>query len=155
MERLARMYRHLDWANQRLVALVDRDPERTQPAMHLLSHLVAAERIWLLRLRNEDSSVQPVWPVLSRAEIAARVEENRAGFAHLLATISEEGLASVVTYTNQTGRTFRTRVDDILIHVATHGAYHRGQLAATVRGAGGEPTNTDFITYVRERGYRP
>lgn len=150
MERLARMYRHLDWANRRLMALVDRDPEGTRPAMQLLSHLAAAERIWLLRLRQEDSSVQAVWPALSKEDIGALVEENRAGFAHLLSTIGEDGLASMVTYTNQTGRTFRTRVDDILIHVAMHGAYHRGQIAATVRASGGEPSNTDYITYVRE-----
>jgi len=34
--------------------------------------------------------------------------------------------------------------------VALHGSYHRGQVAAAVRAAGGEPVNTDYITYVRE-----
>lgn len=148
-----RMYLHLDWANQRLMTLVDREPERTRTVMHLLSHLLAAERVWLLRLRHEDSSVQPVWPAaLSREALDALVAENRTGYAHLLSTVSEDELASEVEYRNQTGRTFRTRVDDILIHVATHGAYHRGQIAAAVRAAGGEPVNTDYITYVRESG---
>ena len=149
---IERMYLHLDWANQRLLALVDRDPERTGPVIHLLSHLIAAERVWLLRLRNEDSSIQPVWPTLSRETMGARVAENHAGYVRLLSTLSDDELASEVVYTNQSGREFRTRVDDILIHVATHGAYHRGQIAAAVRAGGGEPVNTDYIAYVRESG---
>jgi uncharacterized damage-inducible protein DinB len=149
---IERMYRHLDWANRRLMALVDRDPERTRPVMHLLAHLAAAERVWLLRLRKQDSSVQAVWPTLTVEAIRALNVENRNGYAALLATLSADDLASEVTYTNQQGRTFRTRVDDILIHVATHGAYHRGQIAAAVRAGGGEPVNTDYITFVRETG---
>ncbi len=150
MDIIERMYQHLDWANQRLMGLVDRDPERTRPVMHLLSHLLAAERVWLLRLRNEDSSVQPIWPVLSQEALKTLAAENRVGYAQLLSTVSDDTLASEVVYTNQLRRTFRTRVDDILIHVAMHGAYHRGQIAAAVRAGGGEPVNTDFITYVRE-----
>jgi uncharacterized damage-inducible protein DinB len=149
---IERMYSHLDWANQRLMALVERDPERTRPAMHLVSHLLAAERVWLLRLRNENSSGQSVWPTLSPETLSGLAAENRDGYARLIATLSEDALAREVVYTNQSGRAFRTRVDDILIHVATHGAYHRGQIAAAVRAAGGEPVNTDYITYVRESG---
>jgi uncharacterized damage-inducible protein DinB len=144
------MYQHLDWANRRLIALIDRDPEHTRPVMHLLWHLAAAERVWLLRLRNENSSAQPVWPTLSRDDVGALVVQNRDGYAQFLSTVTDDGLTSDVVYTNQHGRTFRTRSDDILIHVATHGAYHRGQIAMGVRSAGGEPVNTDYIAYVRE-----
>ena len=98
---IERMYLHLDWANQRLLALVDRDPERTGPVIHMLSHLIAAERVWLLRLRNEDSSIQPVWPTLSRETMGARVAENHAGYVRLLSTLSDDELASEVVYTNQ------------------------------------------------------
>jgi uncharacterized damage-inducible protein DinB len=43
-------------------------------------------------------------------------------------------------------------VEDVLLHVALHGSYHRGQIAAAVRAAGGEPVNTDFVTWTREVG---
>lgn len=149
---IGRMYQHLDWANQQLIALIDRDPERTGAIMHLLWHLAAAERVWLLRMRNKDSSVQPVWPTLSREELGALVVQNRDGYSRLLSSVTEDALTAEVLYTNQHGQTFRTRMDDILIHVATHGAYHRGQIATGVRTAGGVPVNTDYIAYVRGLG---
>jgi len=147
---VGRMYAHMEWADQRVLALVDRDPDRATSVMPLLSHLLAAERVWLLRLRNEDCSVQPVWPELSRETMGVLVAENSDGYARLLSTMSDDELASEVAYTNQLGQPYRTRVDDILIHVAMHGSYHRGQIASAVRAAGGEPINTDYIAYVRE-----
>jgi uncharacterized damage-inducible protein DinB len=33
--------------------------------------------------------------------------------------------------------------------VALHGAYHRGQIAAALRGAGAVPEPTDFIAFAR------
>lgn len=147
-----RMYSHMDWADRRVLALVSRDAlTRTHPAMRLFSHLLAAERVWLLRLLEEDSGVQPLWPDLPPESLNALAAENRTGYAHYLAAMDEDGLASELAYTNQQGREYRTRIDDVLIHVAMHGSYHRGQIAAAVRAAGGEPANTDYITYVRTR----
>jgi len=44
---------------------------------------------------------------------------------------------------------FRSRVEDILLHVVLHGCYHRGQVAIALREAGAEPSATDFIAFVR------
>jgi uncharacterized damage-inducible protein DinB len=44
---------------------------------------------------------------------------------------------------------FRSQISDILLHVALHSSYHRGQIAAAVRAAGVTPVNTDFITFAR------
>jgi len=35
------------------------------------------------------------------------------------------------------------------MHVALHSVYHRGQAASFVRTGGGEPLNTDYITFTR------
>jgi uncharacterized damage-inducible protein DinB len=40
-------------------------------------------------------------------------------------------------------------VDDILLHVALHGSYHRGQVALLVREAANKPAPTDYIGFVR------
>jgi uncharacterized damage-inducible protein DinB len=149
---IARMYEHMEWADQRLLTLLNTSPlARTQPAMRLFSHLLAAERVWMLRLRGEDSSVQTIWPDLTLEELNARAASNRSDYAHHLEALDEGDLTSEVAYTNQHGNSYRTEVGDILIHVAMHGSYHRGQIAAAVRAAGGDPVNTDYITYVRER----
>jgi uncharacterized damage-inducible protein DinB len=149
---IARMYAHMDWADQRLLTLMNTVAlARARASMRLFSHLLAAERVWMLRLRGEDSSVQAIWPELTLEELNMLAAENRSAYARYLDALDEGDLTSEVAYTNQQGSPYRTKVCDILIHVAMHGSYHRGQIAAVVRGAGAEPVNTDYITYVRER----
>jgi len=39
-------------------------------------------------------------------------------------------------------------LDETILQVAMHTAYHRGQIAARIRELGGEPQTTDFIVWV-------
>jgi uncharacterized damage-inducible protein DinB len=55
-----------------------------------------------------------------------------------------------VDYQNSKGENWKSRIDDILMHVITHSAYHRGQIAADMRSAGMNPAYTDFIHSVRQ-----
>lgn len=148
---LERLFQHVAWADGRVLRLLSDLPPDAQPeARHLFSHVLAAERVWLLRLQGEDSSTQPVWPILANEEMEGLARENLEGFARILDESGDEGLAVEVAYTNTQGTAYRTAVADILTHVALHGAYHRGQVAMAIRAAGGTPANTDFITFVRE-----
>ena len=58
-------------------------------------------------------------------------------------------MGRLVAYRNSAGRDFRSRVSDIVTHVAMHGSYHRGQIARQLRSVGREPPYTDFIQYTR------
>jgi uncharacterized damage-inducible protein DinB len=66
-----------------------------------------------------------------------------------VAGLTPDAAARRVTYRNSAGREFASPVEDILLHVALHGAYHRGQIAAALRGAGAVPEPTDFIAFAR------
>ena len=63
---------------------------------------------------------------------------------------SEADLAELVTYQNSQGETWSSRKDDILMHLITHSAYHRGQVAVAVRAAGFTPAYTDYIHSIRQ-----
>jgi uncharacterized damage-inducible protein DinB len=54
-----------------------------------------------------------------------------------------------ITYRNSAGDEYTSTLEDILTHVSLHGAYHRGQIAASVRAAGDTPTATDYIAFAR------
>jgi len=56
-----------------------------------------------------------------------------------------------LVHRNSKGAEFRAPVRDVLTQLVMHGAYHRGQIAAAVRDAGGTPTSTDYITWVRRQ----
>lgn len=68
--------------------------------------------------------------------------------------IATTDLSREFAYTNPKGEQFRNRVGDVALHVAFHGVYHRGQIAALVRQHGGEPAYTDFIQAVRTEAVR-
>jgi uncharacterized damage-inducible protein DinB len=151
LEQLHRLYAHMVWADRQVLELLRAGHGGKEPAvLRLFAHVLAAERVWLLRLRRADASSQPIWPGLSMAEIAALAEDNAGEYARYLDGLDEPGLGAVCTYENSQGVAFRTSVADVLTHVFMHGNYHRGQIAAAVRAAGGQPVNTDFITWVRE-----
>lgn len=146
-----RLFDHVAWADRRVLRLLNHSPGARRPGvLRLFSHLLAAERVWLLRIQGRDASIQPVWPELALVELNAMAAANAVGYARLLAGLDDAGLAREVEYANSQGVPFRTAVVDILSHVALHGSYHRGQIAAALRTAGEEPVNTDFITFVRE-----
>lgn len=136
------------WADERVIAALANCPAAQEEALSLLSHLLAAEHVWLARLERR-ASARPVWPALSFADCEALAVENAAGYAAYLDHLSEADLAEIVQYKTTKGVECATPAIDILTHVVIHGAYHRGQIAKALGRAGTPATDTDYITYVR------
>lgn len=146
---LRNMIGHMRWADTRArEALRDSPGALVERALELYGHVLGAEHVWLTRLRGEQPTV-PVWPRLSVREAAALADDLHAGFEAYLAGMDPATLDREVTYTNSAGRQFTSRVEDILVHVALHGSYHRGQVAMLIRDGGGTPAATDYIAFVR------
>lgn len=138
------------WSVARSLAALESAASQNPAAARPLAHLLAAEKVWLMRLRGEETAGLDISPELSLAECEKLADENRQGFSALLSAMTADALDSEVAYRNSKGTEFRTRVGDILLHVVLHGAYHRGQVASALRAGGDAPANTDYITFVRE-----
>lgn len=142
---LERFFEFDTWANQeslRSLETMNAPPER---AVALIAHIAATQRLWLERALSLRQSVA-VWPHWSLAEVAKELSAVRGEWAHLL---ESRELSREFTYVNTKGQQFHNTVGDVALHVAFHGAYHRGQIAVLVRQHGGEPAYTDFIQAVR------
>ena len=150
---LHRLFAHLEWADQKVLGLFRELPEIGDRPRQLFSHVLMAERIWMKRLRAEDPTELKVWPTLSLAELGQLANANHAAFRVFLEHIVETGgFDEIVAYQTFSGEPFEHRVADILTHVALHGAYHRGQIAAALRTDGQEVVDTDFIEYLKAGG---
>jgi uncharacterized damage-inducible protein DinB len=135
------------WADVR--ALESLRTGRIPPeTLAIYGHVLGAEHVWLARLEQKPPSLV-VWPSLTLEECAEASARNDSNYRAFLDELTEAGLQHEVPYTNSAGQSFRSRVDDILLHVAMHGSYHRGQIASQVRRAGGTPAPTDYIGFVR------
>jgi uncharacterized damage-inducible protein DinB len=148
MEHLRKLVDHLVWADARVLEGLRTTAGSDARALELYAHVLGAEHVWLARISGKPPSV-PVWPMLTLDGCARLASENVTALRRLLADATPELLAQEVRYTNSAGRTYDSKLDDILLHVALHGTYHRGQVALIVRMAGGVPAPTDYIAYVR------
>jgi uncharacterized damage-inducible protein DinB len=144
------LLRQADWANVRVLDALRMAPFPIPRTIQLLAHILTAERIYHGRMTRQDPWPQNFWPDLSPEQCAALVTENRLQYRAFFETLLESELDSLIRYRNSQGVVFHSPLKELLTHVALHGAYHRGQIAQLIRQSGGEPVNTDFITFVRE-----
>jgi len=145
---LSKLVAHLAWADDRVLASL-RSATAADPAcLELFAHILAAEHVWLARLRGEAPRHR-VWPTLSLEECAALVQTNQRELTAYVARVVPADLARGVTYTNSAGQQFTSTIEDILLHVFMHGSYHRAQIAWVLRHGGSVPMPTDYIAFVR------
>jgi len=91
-----------------------------------------------------------VWPSSTIEDCLALVEEMASAWREYLSGLAAGDLDEKVEYRNSKGELWSSRVQDVLLHVLLHSAYHRGQIALEMRAAGVEPAYTDFIHAVRQ-----
>ena len=146
------LFRYDHDANQRTLEALRATAAPPPRAVALFAHLLAAQRVWVERMRT-GASATPVWPDLTLDDCAAWLDENRALLDGFLS--SREGAdrqasgERVFRYRTTRGVGYESTAGEVLQHLLLHGAYHRGQIAAAVREAGGTPPVTDYVMLTR------
>jgi uncharacterized damage-inducible protein DinB len=151
LDSLRHLFEYDYWANQvalRTIATLNTPPERV---LNVAGHIVGAQRVWLGRLEGAGDPPPAPWPLMSLEEANAAVTEMHERWISFLGNLVPERLDEDLVHRNTKGAEFRAPVRDVLMQLVVHGAYHRGQIAAAVREAGGTPSSTDYITYVRQQ----
>ena len=150
VEHFIRLFAYDAWANHEVLAgLRAAKPEPPARSLKFIAHILASEQLWLERLEEKEQTL-PVWPEFAIAECEKLAVELSQLWKSYLEASNEAGLGRSVRYRNSKGENWNSRKDDILMHVVTHSAYHRGQIAADMRNAGSIPAYTDFIHSVRQ-----
>ena len=149
LEHLGRLFAYDDWANREtLSALRTAQPPPARSQM-LLGHIIGAEELWLCRLLAEKNPVE-VWPALTTDQCGARLNDLSRRWGKYMASMTAENLSARIAYVNSKGEPWESAVEDVLLHVAMHSAYHRGQMATDMRASGHTPAYTDFIHCIRQ-----
>lgn len=146
---LRRLFAYDDWANREALTSLqaaDAPPARSRK---LLAHIIAAELLWLGRLVGDNEPVV-VWPELSLEQCEVRLAELPGLWRSYLGDMDAAQLSRRVAYVNSKGEPWKSAVEDVLLHVLMHSAYHRGQMASDTRAAGHTPAYTDFIHCIRQ-----
>jgi len=148
-EHFLRMFVYDAWANRQCLSAMQGARPVSSDTVGRMAHILAAQKLWLERLRHERQSL-PVWPTASMQEILALADEMATLWRSYLTPLQPGAFSEKIEYRNSKGEPWSSRVDDVLTHVLLHSAYHRGQVALEMRAAGLEPAYTDFIHAVRQ-----
>jgi uncharacterized damage-inducible protein DinB len=140
------------WANRQALDSLKAISEPPSKAVHILAHIVGAERLWLARIEFGRSPHKwpIVWPELTLDECASALDELATQWARLLDATPAAGLTRVQNYLNSKGEPWFSAVGEIITHVTHHSAHHRGQIATLLGAAGHTPAYTDYIHAVRQ-----
>jgi uncharacterized damage-inducible protein DinB len=166
---LRRQFAYDEWANREVLRAIraahgsnqapadarspnEQSPNQRSPnerSLQLMAHIVAAERVWLERLKQVPQSV-PVWPEPDLAQCEAQAEALGREWLEFLDLITAGDVSQSISYKNTKGEEWTSTIVDVLTHVVMHSAYHRGQIATHMRAHGQTPAYTDFIHGVRQ-----
>lgn len=140
-------YQYNAWANRRIVGCLERQMITDEKILTVFGHLMAANFIWLHRIKDLPKSNYVLWGKYDLTELRKMVEE--ADDLWMSYIQENENFDRVMKYRNYVGDYYENNVQQIMIHLVNHGTYHRGQVAMLIRQHDFEPVNTDFITYDR------
>ena len=137
------------WANREILKALQAARPMPAKSLRWLSHVAAAEKLWLSRLDGGDPAVV-VWPEITIEECQRELETMAAAWPQYLSRKDEAALSQSIRYKNSKGESWSNAIADILTHVVMHSAYHRGQIASHMRENGQTPAYTDYIHGVRQ-----
>jgi uncharacterized damage-inducible protein DinB len=127
------------WANQELFATLATLPEAQAAALHTclrtLNYIHVVDRIFRAHLSGEprpfDATNTPATPTL--AQLRDGVAATDAWYCDHVAGLGAEALAEVLDFDFTDGDRGRMSREEILLHVITHGAYHRGNVGQVLK----------------------
>lgn len=146
---LRRQFAYDLWANQESLRAIRAAGGENRRSLQLMSHIIAAERVWLERLRQSPQTV-PVWPEPDLAWCDTQTSELGRAWLAYLGKVEKGDVSTTISYKNSKGELWTSTIVDVLLHVLMHSAYHRGQIASHMRASGETPAYTDFIHAIRQ-----
>lgn len=142
----ALLVEHEYWASMQMANMLiamDIIPERTK---RIFDHVIGAQNTWIARFKNEKPALE-IWPILMPTDWSKLLKEHREALLDI--ATSEEKLDQIITYKNSAGKEFTNRIGDLMLHLALHAQYHRGQVIAYSREQITQPPVTDMIAFLR------
>ncbi|MEP6923150.1 MAG: DinB family protein [Pyrinomonadaceae bacterium] len=139
------------WANGEFLSFLQSSAEPSVQAAKVFAHLLLAELTWLRRMSESrsDNTGFNFWTGETVKDCTKLFEQSREEYEKFFNPLTEERLETVFAYKNSRGVAFENTCREALTHVFTHSAYHRGQMAQSIRAGGDAPPNTDFIHFLR------
>lgn len=142
------------WADSELFALLAALPEEHAESLHTclrtLNHIHVVDRIFRAHLSGEptpfDATNTKVTPSL--AQLRSDVEATDAWYLSHVSTLAPGQLSEVIEFTFTDGDRGRMSREEILLHIVTHGGYHRGNVGQVLKSISVAPPRDLYTKFL-------
>jgi uncharacterized damage-inducible protein DinB len=151
----SKLLRFNTWANRLIAEQIQSFPNElfTKPAggsfgslKAVMVHLLESDYLWLNRWKGIPLAEIPVWKLDTAGDIIkiwTPLQDEMVRVAESLE--SEPG--TPIKFITRKGTPYTMPFEELAIHVANHGTYHRGQLTHMMRDLGQSPVSTDYFIF--------
>jgi len=152
---LTSLFAQKAWANRELFSVVASiEPEENAACMHTalrtLNHIYVVDRIFCAHLLGEKhpytATNTPQTPELGELHLA--VAETDQWFEDFVSRISDQALAESLSFQFTDGDSGRMTREEMLFHVLTHGAYHRGNVGQLLKSISVAPPRDLYTKFL-------
>jgi uncharacterized damage-inducible protein DinB len=136
---LQRMFKYKAWSNDQLLTALQRLDDGgylrgrlvLRTARRILSHTYVVDRIFAANLQRQEHNYQAAntAQVPKLAELSEAIRASDQWYLGYVAGLDSAQLAESIDFTFTDGAPGRMTREEMLMHLAMHGDYHRGQVS--------------------------
>jgi uncharacterized damage-inducible protein DinB len=150
------LFGYKSWADRelfaRLASLPAEHAEHLQTCLRTLNHIHVVDQIFRAHLSGEtrpfDATNTRGTPSL--AELQQAVAATDAWYERYVDGLAPAGLAEVLDFTFTDGDRGRMSREEILLHVITHGGYHRGNVGQVLKSVSLAPPRDLYTRFLHD-----
>lgn len=158
LELIRHVYGYNEWANGKLLdaagVLTDEELNAIEAAswgslITELGHIAGAQVVWLQRWQ-EGQNPRPITGVQELStltEVRALFAGSHGDLRKFVDSLTDEKLDAVLRYRDSAGNDAEKPLWQMMVHVANHGTYHRGEFAGVLTDLGYSPGDLDMTRW--------
>jgi uncharacterized damage-inducible protein DinB len=153
---LISLFGYKSWANRELFALLatvaPEHADQLHTSIRTLNHIYVVDRIFRAHLSAEtqpfDATNTKTTPTL--VQLHSDVAATDAWYEKYVAALKPSSLAEVIDFQFTDGDRGRMSREEILLHVITHGGYHRGNVGQVLKSISVAPPRDLYTKFLHQ-----
>lgn len=149
------LFEYKAWANEELFNLlrtIDQQmfSEVTHSAIRVLNHAFVVDQLFKSNLQKTAHHyvATNTQETPSLEELFSKVKELDSWYCSYISHLSQDLLEESIPFIFTDGETGLMSREEMLLHVITHGGYHRGQVGQIIRAASVNPPRDIFTRFL-------
>lgn len=154
----AKLIRFNTWANRLIAEQIQSFPKELfdkhaggsfGSLRAVMIHLLESDYLWLNRWKGIPLADIPAWKFDTVSDIIKVWSPMQDEMVSVAASL-ENDPGKPIKFITRKGVPYTMPFEDLAIHVANHGTYHRGQLTHMIRDLGQNPVSTDYFIFCNQ-----